>query len=95
MPNGGASHAALQPRALVVVRTWAYLARSPSAESRMSPTMEFDAAEANRLYWETEQSVADIAQQLDISRRALYGAVRPLPAGAALRGTLIPGVLPC
>jgi hypothetical protein len=37
------------------------------------------AAEANRLYWETETSVADIAQQLELSRRALYDTVDPLP----------------
>jgi hypothetical protein len=39
-------------------------------------------AEANRLYWDTDASVAEIADQLDLSRRALYGAVRPLPTGA-------------
>jgi hypothetical protein len=37
------------------------------------------AAEANRLYWETETSVAEIAQQLELSRRALYDSVDPLP----------------
>lgn len=37
--------------------------------------------EANRLYWETNTSVADIAEQFDVSRRALYDAVRPHPAG--------------
>ena len=37
------------------------------------------AAEANRLYWDTETSVADIAQQLELSRRALYDTVDPLP----------------
>jgi len=39
------------------------------------------AAEANRLYWETELPVGDIAARLDLSRRALYEAVRPIPAG--------------
>lgn len=38
-------------------------------------------AEANRLYWETEDSVASIADRLDVSRRALYEAVRPMPTG--------------
>jgi hypothetical protein len=47
----------------------------------MPPTTEETQAEANRLYWESDISVADIAEQLDISRRALYGAVEPLPAG--------------
>lgn len=41
------------------------------------------AAEANRLYWETETSVADIAQQLELSRRSLYDSVDPLPSGAS------------
>jgi hypothetical protein len=40
------------------------------------------ATEANRLYWETDTSVADIAQQLELSRRALYDSVDPLPTSA-------------
>jgi hypothetical protein len=40
-------------------------------------------AEANRLYWETDTPVADIAERLDISRRALYDAIEPRPAGTA------------
>ena len=40
-------------------------------------------AEANRLYWETDNSVAEIAQQLELSRRALYDAVEPLPTGSS------------
>lgn|SRR5690606_17615000 len=39
------------------------------------------ADEVSRLYWETDVSVGEIATQLDISRRALYAALRPLPAG--------------
>jgi hypothetical protein len=39
--------------------------------------------EANRLYWETDASVAEIADRLGWSRRALYDAIRPLPADAA------------
>lgn len=38
-------------------------------------------AEANRLYWETDASVSEIAERLDISRRALYDALRPRPTG--------------
>ncbi|MEJ2184390.1 MAG: hypothetical protein P8Z36_00460 [Gemmatimonadota bacterium] len=38
------------------------------------------AREVNRLYWETDMSVADIADRLDISRRALYDAIEPAPA---------------
>jgi hypothetical protein len=41
------------------------------------------AAEANRLYWETETSVAEIAQQLELSRRALYDSVDPLPTSGS------------
>ena len=38
-------------------------------------------AELNRLYWETDASVGDIADRLDISRRALYDGIEPRPAG--------------
>src|SRR5687768_5905870 len=38
------------------------------------------ATEANRLYWESDVSVAEIAQRLELSRRALYAAIQPLPA---------------
>jgi hypothetical protein len=39
------------------------------------------APEINRLYWETDDSVAEISNQLGVSRRALYDQVEPLPAG--------------
>jgi hypothetical protein len=35
--------------------------------------------EANRLYWDTDTSVAEIAGRLGWSRRALYDAIEPLP----------------
>jgi hypothetical protein len=38
-------------------------------------------AEANRLYWETDTSVAGIAEHLHLSRRALYDVLRPGAAG--------------
>jgi len=38
--------------------------------------------EANRLYWETDTPVADIAARFDLSRRALYETVQPVYAGA-------------
>lgn len=38
--------------------------------------------ELNRLYWESDASVAEIADRLDISRRALYDGIEPRPAGA-------------
>ena len=37
--------------------------------------------EANRLYWQTDTSVADIAEKLTISRRALYELVQPENTG--------------
>ncbi len=39
------------------------------------------AAEANRLYWNQAASVGEIANQLGISRRALYEVLEPRPAG--------------
>jgi uncharacterized Zn finger protein (UPF0148 family) len=45
----------------------------------MTPLDDAAAAEANRLYWETDDSVSEIAERLEISRRALYEAVEPLP----------------
>lgn len=44
---------------------------------------EPDIVEANRLYWDTDESVANIADRLDVSRRALYDAVHPLETGAS------------
>lgn len=38
--------------------------------------------EINRLYWGTDRSVADIAETVGASRRALYDAIQPRPAGA-------------
>lgn len=38
--------------------------------------------EINRLYWGSDSSVGDIADQLGISRRALYDNIDPRPAGA-------------
>ena len=36
---------------------------------------------ANELYWDSEKSVNQIADELDLSKGALYGLIRPLPAG--------------
>jgi DNA-directed RNA polymerase subunit RPC12/RpoP len=44
-------------------------------------TDERAAAEANRLYWDSETPIAEIADRLDLSRRALYDAVDPVSAG--------------
>lgn len=37
--------------------------------------------ELNRLYWESDASISEIANQLDISRRALYDGIESRPAG--------------
>lgn len=39
------------------------------------------AAAANELYWGSERSVNQIAEQLDLSKGALYGMIQPLPGG--------------
>jgi len=36
---------------------------------------------ANELYWGSDRSVNQIAEQLDLSKGALYGVIRPLAAG--------------
>lgn len=46
----------------------------------MAPQDDQLVRQVNRLYWSTEASVADIADQLDISRRALYDAIQPAEA---------------
>ena len=40
-------------------------------------------ARANALYWESDDSVNDIADGLDLSKGALYGLVDALPANEA------------
>jgi hypothetical protein len=42
-----------------------------------------DRAEANRLYWDTDAPVAEIANRLEISRRALYDTIQPRAIGLA------------
>lgn len=39
--------------------------------------------ELNHLYWETDRSVSDIADHLEISKRALYDGIEPRPAGVS------------
>lgn len=36
---------------------------------------------ANSLYWESDVSVNEIAEELDLSKGALYGIIQPLDAG--------------
>jgi len=37
-------------------------------------------ARANQLYWESDKSVNQIADELELSKGMLYGMIRPLPA---------------
>jgi hypothetical protein len=68
---------------LVGVQARPYLPPHRTAPGGAVMNQSVDRAEANRLYWDTEESVADIARRLDMSRRALYDAIEPLPSGAA------------
>ncbi|NJD17740.1 MAG: hypothetical protein FIA95_00420 [Gemmatimonadetes bacterium] len=38
---------------------------------------------ANELYWGSQRSVNQIAEELDLSKGVLYGIIRPRPAGVA------------
>lgn len=38
---------------------------------------------ANELYWNSADTVDQIARELGISRNAMYSSVRPIPAGAS------------
>jgi len=38
-------------------------------------------AQANELYWSSALSVNQIAEQMDLSKGAFYGMIRPLPSG--------------
>lgn len=42
--------------------------------------------EANRLYWESEESVNQIGETLGLSKGVLYGLISPLPAGLPCPG---------
>ena len=42
--------------------------------------------EANRLYWESDQSVNQIGEVLDLSKGVLYGLIAALPAGLPCPG---------
>lgn len=48
----------------------------------MDPSADPALAErAHRLYWESDVSVNNIADELDVSKGTLYNLVRPLPSG--------------
>lgn len=40
-------------------------------------------ARANELYWDSDASVNDLAERLDLSKGALYGLIQPLGADVA------------
>ncbi len=42
--------------------------------------------EVNSLYWESDQSVNQIGEALDLSKGVLYGLIAPLPAGLPCPG---------
>jgi len=47
---------------------------------RVSTTLEAE-DRANELYWGSDRSVNQIAEELDLSKGAFYAAIRPLAAG--------------
>lgn len=49
----------------------------------MDAHQDLDAREAraNDLYWDSEESVNDIAERLDLSKGTLYGLIRPRASG--------------
>ncbi len=46
-----------------------------------SPLADAQHERANRMYWNSSETVDRIAEQLGMSRNALYSSVRPAPAG--------------
>lgn len=45
-----------------------------------STTSDHDAERANELYWGSDRSVNDLADDLELSKGALYALIDPLPA---------------
>ena len=45
------------------------------------PDQDALSQQANRLYWESEESVNQIGEELGLSKGVLYGLIDPLPAG--------------
>jgi hypothetical protein len=50
------------------------------------PNQDALSEEANRLYWESDQSVNQIGEGLDLSKGVLYGLIAALPAGLPCPG---------
>jgi hypothetical protein len=49
--------------------------------SSQTPDQDALSQEANRLYWESEESVNQIGEELGLSKGVLYGLIEPHPAG--------------
>lgn len=54
--------------------------------SSEQPGQEALNQEANRLYWESDESVNQIGEELGLSKGVLYGLITPLPAGLPCPG---------
>jgi hypothetical protein len=54
--------------------------------SELTPDQDALPEEANRLYWESEESVNQIGERLGLSKGMLYGLLVPLPAGLPCPG---------
>jgi hypothetical protein len=50
------------------------------------PDQDVLSEEANRLYWESEESVNQIGEELGLSKGVFYGLITPLPAGLPCPG---------
>lgn len=49
----------------------------------MQTTTQHDLEQANHLYWSSDRTVDEIMGDLGIGKRALYGSIRPIAAGAS------------
>ena len=49
---------------------------------------------ANELYWSSDRSVNQIADEMDLSKGTLYGMIRPWPAGASCPACIQEAVYP-
>ena len=54
--------------------------------SGQTPDHDAMSHEANRLYWDSEESVNQIGEQLGLSKGVLYGLIAPQPAGLPCPG---------
>lgn len=66
---------------LVPVLPPIYLVETTSTATDSAMDDQQTREELNRRYWESDASVSEIADELDISRRALYDGIEPLSAG--------------